>query len=182
LALDGDSCLCTWLDSKCTSGLVEYCLDHDRTVAAAQKVYEAGYPVYVLGVGNSVDWANTMNAIALAGGTQEYHPVTDPEKLLSEMAAITGSVTSCDFVIDWDSLPDDASTDKSKVNFYCKDKADALRSADNLIGYDEGCAADKGWKWDGGKVVFCQNACARLKAGDCAVVEATFGCDSGPVL
>lgn len=178
MALDGAQCPCTWLDSKCTSGLVEYCLDDARTVAAAGNAWQSGYPVYVLGVGNSVEWEPTMNAIAAAGGTQEYHPVTDPDKLLSVLASITGSIVSCEFAIDWSSLPANASTDKSKVNFYCKDAPDSALTQDNLIGFDENCAAGTGWKWEGDNAVFCPIACDRLKSGACHSIQATFGCDS----
>lgn len=182
--LDEQTCTCTVAESRCQSqGHVEYCLDDDRTVDAAKSVAETGYPVYVLGVGDSVDWEATMNAMAAAGKTGSYYPVTDPEKLVETMSAIAGAVSSCDFQVDWSSLPAEASKDPAKVNFYCTAAAGDPLTDENLIGYDPGCADGRGWDWAEDDVAhMCDDMCQKIKSGGCAGVTATFGCNSKEVI
>jgi hypothetical protein len=175
-ALDGATCTCTSTVYACDGG-ANYnlnCLDDANAVAAAQTVHTAGTPVYVVGVGDSLDWQAVMNAIAAAGGTGTYYPAQNATALAAALDAIVGEAMSCDFDIDWDSLPPEASADQSLVNFY----GDGA-----LIPYDEDCSSGEGWMWlDEDTVLFCDQACQDLKGGTWDEVTATFGCESEPVL
>jgi len=154
------------------------CLDDTNTYSAAADLAAAGYKVYVLGIGGSAAWATVMEEIA-DQGDGEYYAVADSTDFLDALQSITGGVVSCEFDLDWDSLEDDASSDPSLVNFYCKEDPSDEIGDDNLVGFDEGCANGGGWDWvDDDTVVFCDGACQDLKDGLCPVVTATFGCES----
>ncbi|MDD5309161.1 MAG: VWA domain-containing protein [Deltaproteobacteria bacterium] len=174
-ALNGSTCPCT--GAQCTGGgdANLNCLDDTRTAQAAAALKTAGYRTFVLGVGNSGSWAPVMQNIATQGGGQ-YFNVTDTGTLITTLQTITGSLVACKFDLDWDAI-DGGADDPSKVNFYCKKKADDPIGPSNLIGYDVGCANNKGWDWvDGDTVMFCDQSCEALKDGTCTVVTATFGC------
>lgn len=66
-------------------------LGAQNSIAAA---FNAGYKVYVLGVGPET--AN-LNTLAVADGTQQYYPALTPDALTAALSAIVGSVTSCTF-------------------------------------------------------------------------------------
>jgi hypothetical protein len=115
-------------------------------------------------------------------GDGEYYAVAEATDFLAALEEITGGVVSCEFDVDWESLSDDASDDPSLVNFYCKEDPGDDIGPDNLIGYDPGCLDGGGWDWiDEDTVIFCEEACQNLKNGLCAVITATFGCDSVPI-
>lgn len=165
----------------CISGL--QCLDDTATVKAARALAESGYPVYVLGMGGSAEWAAVMNAIAAAGGTNSYYAVEDTAHLVEALERLTSEVISCNFNVDWEGLDPEASKDPAKVNFYCKQSADENESLQNLLGFDEGCKKGTGWSWvDGDTVEFCEEACNNLRARGCETVTATFGCATIPVM
>jgi hypothetical protein len=177
-SLDGSTCTCTGTNCILNN---ENCLDDTRTYNAAAALKAAGYTVYVLGIGGSADWSSVMQQIATSGGG-EYYSVTDTANFLDALQEITGTVVSCEFDIDWDSLEDNTSTDPDLVNFYCLIEEDEEPSLDNVLGYDEDCANGSGWDWlDEDTVVFCEEACQMLKDGECPYVTATFGCESIPV-
>lgn len=160
-----------------------HCLDDVETAQAAAELAKAGFPVYVMGLGNVVQWQEVMNAVAAAGQTEHYYRADDPAQFLGRLEEITAKVASCDFKVDWNDLPNSASADPAKVNLYCKEKADDPAAPDNRIGYDDGCDAGKGWTWlDGDRLRLCDGACEALRGGACGAVAATFGCESVPVV
>lgn len=183
-AYEGIECTCTAASNQCNLyNRKQYCLDDTATIAAAAELKETGYPTYVLGVGDSIEWNEVMEEIAKAGGTEKYYPVTDQSELLDTLREITDGLVSCNFKVDWNSLPDDASTDKTKVNFYCKQSEQEKNKEENLIRLDDGCKAGSGWTWvDDSTALFCDDACTKLKSDSCQVVSATFGCDSIPIV
>jgi len=61
---------------------------------AALAAFQAGYKVYVLGVGPET--AN-LTALANQGGTTDYYPALTPDALTAALASIMGSVVSCTF-------------------------------------------------------------------------------------
>jgi hypothetical protein len=178
-ALNGGTCKCT--GTNCSVQNLN-CLDDQRTYDAADALFAAGFPVYVIGVGGSSNWQTVMDQIASHGGTSQYYPAGNAAALLAAMQQITGSIVSCDFDIDWASLPQGTSTDPDLVNFYCKQDKTEPNSDANVIGLDPGCANGNGWDWvDADTIRFCDDACTKLKTGGCPVVTAMFGCVSTPV-
>jgi hypothetical protein len=178
-ALDGATCTCTSTTTTDCSANNQNCLDDAATNAAATALSAAGYPVYVLGIGGSTDWSTVMTTIASSGGG-EYYSVTDTADFLTTLQTITGGMVSCEFDVDWSSL--DSEADPNAVNFYCLTDETDEPGPDNLIGYDEDCASGAGWDWvDTDTVIFCTEACDKLKNGECPLVKATFGCESIPV-
>lgn len=169
-------CTCTW--DNCDVQPLN-CLDDTRTINAAQALNNASIPVFVLGVGDANEWAQVMNDIAAAGGTSSYYSVTDTTQLLATFQVITESVVSCEFELDWDSLPPEASSDPALVNIYCKAEEDEPIGPDNLIGLDVECADGSGWDWvDENRIRLCPGGCDSLTSGDCKIITATFGCES----
>jgi len=166
-------CRCT--TSDCT-GNPEMCLDDQATTSAAAELFQAGYPIYVLSIGSMSQWADVMNAIAASGGTGTFYDAQSSD-FLDTLNTITGKVVSCDYDVDWTTLPPNASTDPSLVNLYCKVKDTDPVSEDNIVKQDKGCANGGGWDWsDQDTVTFCQDACDKLKSGACKIITATFGC------
>jgi hypothetical protein len=172
--LNGSTCTCVTTPSNCDQpGMNLNCLDDLDTYAAAAALNSAGYPVYVIGVGASLDWATVMDEIALQGGTTAYYEAADTSAFVSTLQTIVGDVVSCEFDIDWSDLPDEASQDPNLVNFY---------GDGGLIPYDEDCEDGSGWHWiDSDTVEFCEESCADLKSGTWETVTATFGCESIPI-
>jgi hypothetical protein len=171
-ALDGATCDCITDPPNCDDApnLNLNCLDDDEAYSSAADLYNGGNPVYVIGVGDSIDWNTVMDGIADAGGTTGYYPAEDSSDLVAALQTIVGDIITCEFDIDWTTLPEEASEDQSLVNFY---------GDGEIIEYDEGCADGTGWTWvDDDTVLFCDESCADLKGGTWDTVTATFGCDS----
>jgi hypothetical protein len=61
---------------------------------AATAALNAGYKVYVLGVGPET---TNLTGLAQAGGTNDYYPALTPDALTAALASIMGSVVSCSF-------------------------------------------------------------------------------------
>jgi hypothetical protein len=68
--------------------------DITATQNSIQLAFNAGYKVYVLGVGPET---TNLNALAVAGGTIQYYPALTPQALTDALATIVGSVVSCTF-------------------------------------------------------------------------------------
>ena len=68
--------------------------DLQGTQDAITAAFNAGYKVYVLGVGPET---TNLNALAVAGGTIQYYPALTPDALTAALATIVGSVVSCSF-------------------------------------------------------------------------------------
>jgi hypothetical protein len=179
--LDGDTCTCVSAQgcSASTNGFLN-CLDDVNTNASAKNLYGAGIPIYVLGMGKgSSDWGKQLDAIAAAGGTTEYYGVDKTDEIIETMETITSQILSCEFDIDWDLLPPDASASQELVNFYCKVNETDETDSSNVVGLDDKCSSKTGWNWvDDDTIEFCEGACDSLKNRECTFVTATFGCDS----
>lgn len=182
-SLDPATCRCSVNGvGGCMGQPAWWCLDDANTVAAAADLKAAGYPVYVLGIGDGMEWADVLNDIAAAGGTGEYIPA-DSNQFVEVLLSIVGGIMSCEFDVDWDSLEDDADRNPDKVNFFCKQTVDDPSNSDpvsgNVIPMNPGCPTGAGWSWtDDTQTAFkmCADMCDKLKNGGCPVVSATFGC------
>jgi hypothetical protein len=185
-SLDASTCRCS-VTSGGGGGCQEnwWCLDDANTTQAAAELNAAGYPVYVLGIGDSMEWADVMDAIALAGGTGSYIPA-DSADFEEVLLGIVGGIMSCDFDVDWDSLSDSTAQDPDKVNLYCKQDSSEANNNDltsgNVIPKNDGCAAGNGgWTWADNTdttIHMCDDMCETVKSGGCPVISAAFGCES----
>lgn len=104
-SLDGDTCRCVGTREQCQQYPAN-CLDDTNAVGAAAALQAAGYPVYVLGISGTEDFADVLTAMAQAGGTNDYYPVSSSANLASSIEAIATDVGSCRF--DLSGFPDAA--------------------------------------------------------------------------
>jgi hypothetical protein len=137
-------------------------------VERTEALLAAGIKTITVGYGDNAD-EEALDAIAAAGGTEfdEYLPAVDSEALQDALETVGGSIISCIFEID----EPDASADPDNVNFYFDDE---------VVPYDEDCAAGVGWTWvdppDNTMIEFCEEACNELQGGLVDEVSAKFGC------
>ena len=136
--------------------------DLDGASAAAKAAYDAGYPVYVIGIGPNL---SNLSQIAAAGGTNDYYPVSSPQQLVDAFAAIKQLVASCTFTLG--ATP--ANADLNNLAVYL-DK--------NLLKKDD----PNGWRFGGGQqsVVLQGDACDKLTTGKASTVEVYYGCGEAP--
>lgn len=121
--------------------------------------------------------ADQLNAIAEYGGTPfgEYFLATDQAQLETALDTIAAEVVSCTFAIE---DPGELA-DPDEVNFYFDTDGDGVVSDEDVVGYDEGCAAGVGWTWTSEEhtaITFCAGACEELNSGDVENVVAKWGC------
>jgi hypothetical protein len=162
-------CTCTSTEFSCDD-YPELCLDDVDANNAAEDLLAAGYPVYVLGIGESLGWQSVMDQIAYLGGTGSSHLAESSAEIATHLEVIVCDAVSCKLDVDWESLPEDASEDPGLVNLY---------GDGDVIYYDDGCADGLGWEWvDGDTVKLCEQACQIVTLGGVDSVTATFGCES----
>lgn len=187
-AADVSTCICSpprtsREPGQCTDS--KWCLDDADAVAAAAELFAAGYQVFVLGIGESMEWETVMNAMAQAGGTTEYIR-GESDQLEAQLTDIVGGVLSCDFDVDWAILAENAVADPNLVNLYCKQSAeepnnDDLATGNALPWYDDCATGGAGWMWKDtsySSIRLCPDTCSAIKEGGCPVISATFGCKS----
>jgi Mg-chelatase subunit ChlD len=85
LATDG---LPNCLDSRTISG--------DDLPATAAAIENAGFPVYVVGIGPE-QALMSLEMLSQAGGTGHYLPATSPDELTAALTSIADTVASCTF-------------------------------------------------------------------------------------
>jgi hypothetical protein len=83
--------------------------DMTGTMAAASAAKQAGYPVYVIGIGPNL---SNLDSLAAAGGTGQYHPATSVDELDRALRSVARVVGPCTF------RADEAPTDESLVFVY----------------------------------------------------------------
>ena len=74
--------------------------DATATIAAITTANTAGYPTFVVGIGNVTASTTTLNSMAVAGGeaqtgTTSYYAVADTASLEAALTKIVGMVASC---------------------------------------------------------------------------------------
>jgi hypothetical protein len=128
-----------------------------RAAAAAR---QAGFPVYVVGIGPSV---SNLNELAVAGGTGSYYPATSTNALNTALETIARVVTTtCS--IRANTLP----PDKELVTVYI----DGSLAAQDVT---------NGWMFDPADpsystIVLTGDYCQKVLAGATAEVRINFGC------
>lgn len=95
--------------------------DLSGAASAATAAKNAGFPVYVIGIGPDV---SNLNSLALAGGTHSYYPVTSTSALDDALGAIVKVVSLCTF------KADKAPSNKDLVYVYV-DQQRVARDPDN---------------------------------------------------
>jgi len=130
--------------------------DLPNTLAAIKAAADAGFPVYVVGIGPSV---GNLDSMAQNGGTSTYYPASSPQQLNDALAAISKVVASCSFT---STTPP---PDLSLVYVYV-DKQIVPKDASN------------GWAFgaDNSTIVLHGSVCDAVMAGTSKLVEIVFGC------
>ena len=144
---------------NCAGGNIQN-TDVPGASAAAKAAYDAGFPVYVVGIGPNL---SILTQMASSGGTTDYYPVSSPQQLVDAFAAISQIVASCTFTLS--STPPDI----NNVAVYL-DK--------NLVQKDPA----NGWSFGGGNqtIVLNGTTCDSVKSGTATSVELLFGCPGVP--
>ncbi len=169
--LDPATCTTSRTDGE-PAGTVNVCLDDKEAIAAAKELFDDGYPVYVMGMGQAVQFEAIMNAIAAAGGTEKFYPVTEASQFVSTLDVITGTAITCDFSARWDELEANVSRDPGLVNVY-------REGVEEPIGFSGDCSNRLGWSWTSAEkdtIRLCPEACQKTKTQEWTGVRATFGC------
>jgi hypothetical protein len=130
------------------------------TTAAVATAKNAGFLVYVVGIGPSV---GNLNSLAEAGGTGSYYPATSTDALDTALAKIAKVATST-CVFKANTLP----PDKDLVTVYVDAK---------LVAQD----GSNGWAFDPSDptystIVLTGAYCQNVLAGATAEIQITFGC------
>jgi len=141
-------------------------------VSVVTDLLDNGIKTIVIGFGSGAD-PTQLNVIASNGGTayDTYVDADDGPELQAMFEEIAAAVVSCTFAVDEPA----ATADPDNVNFFFDEE---------VIPWDPDCEAGVGWTWTDDthtEVLFCDEACAQLQAGDIDDVSAVFGCPSIPV-
>ena len=142
-----------------------------RAILLDEILDDAGGPKVAADILNRTDTSTEVKMMT-------YLDAQDPAALEGALGEIAASVVGCQFSL---GEIDEMEVGLDEVNFYFDG---------NVVGYDENCAAGKGWSWYSTaalevrniKVVeFCTAACDRLNSGEVAEITAAVGCARQPV-
>lgn len=133
--------------------------DVEGASAAAAAAKDAGFPVYVVGIGPNL---GNLTRIAESGGTTNYYQVTSPEQLVDALSKISKSIGSCEF------KSDEEPPDPENVAVYVNKE---------LIEKN----ADQGWKYGDTwrDIKLTGSYCEAINAGEDTNVQILFGCPGG---
>jgi hypothetical protein len=141
------------------------CLDAQPTVDAVAALAAAGIPVYVVGVPGSQPYADVLDQLAVAGGTQrgsepQYYAVdsTDEAVLFAAMSKIAAKIAgTCSLTLN------QAPPDPSLINVFLDGKVLPQSGAN-------------GWTLDGAVVTILGASCDAITGGDVIDVRVVAGC------
>jgi hypothetical protein len=130
--------------------------DVQGTIDAITAAKNAGFSVYVVGIGPSV---GNLDNFAEAGGTSKYFPATSPQDLAQALSDISKAVATCNFTLS------KTPPDPSNVAVYL-DK--------NLVPKD----AANGWSFGANSqsVVLNGSTCDKVMSSASSTVQVLFGC------
>ncbi len=134
--------------------------DTAGTTTAITAAFNAGYKVYVIGIGPSV---GNLDSFALAGGTEHYYPATSAADLASALATISKAVSSCNFEMS------QSPPDPNNVAVYLDG---ALVSKDSTNGWSFGSSSQT--------VILNGTPCNQITSGASTKVQVLFGCPGQP--
>jgi hypothetical protein len=142
--------------------------DSAGAVMAVTAAAAAGFPVFVVGVGNT-GAEDTLNMLATAGGrpqagAQKYFPVASTADLVSVLKTIGGQITSCSFGLG------QAPPDPTNVGVYADGdpKKKIPRDPTHTNGWDYGAGMRS--------VVLYGTACDNVKNMVTKTIQAIYGC------
>ncbi len=134
----------------------------DKSVNAITALFNAGIPTFVLGFGSGVD-GNTLQAMANAGGQNQYYAADSPVQLAAALAAITSNVAlpECEFSLG------EVPADPTRLRLYFDD-VEVARSSLHT----------DGWDWDEvtNVLTIYGAACEELQSGTVDVTRVDYGC------
>lgn len=144
------------------------CLDDARTIAQVESLAEAGIGTFVVGIPGSGEYAQVLDALAVAGGhsasatSPQYFEVTDAQELTATLVSITTNLVKiCEFQLDR------TPPDPNKVNVFI----------DGEVVPQEG---DDGWEYDNSTnpptIIIKGETCEQLKTEGAENVTFEFGC------
>ena len=156
-----------------TDGLPSDCgSDLTNATAAAQAAADAGFPVYVLGLGD----INGLNSLAQAGGTGQALSA-DPtmvDLVVAAMNEIRGLALPCDYAI-----PAGGENMKGYINLVYDDGAGNTGTILNVPDASSCDPTTGGWYFDqaGTRIVACDQSCTSFKSsGSAFEVSVVLGC------
>jgi hypothetical protein len=126
------------------------------TIAAIKEAKDAGFLVYVIGIGPSV---GNLDNFAAAGGTSKYFPASSPDELTAAFASISKAVVSCTFAL--------AKTPPDPNNV-------AVYLDTNLVSKDSA----NGWSFGANStsIILNGSTCEKITSGAAKTVRVLFGC------
>jgi hypothetical protein len=131
------------------------------TVDAITAAKNAGFMVYVIGIGPQAALTN-LQSFAVAGGTTNYYPATSSQALADAFSTISKAVTTCTFAL--------AQTPPDPNNI-------AVYLDTSLLAKDP----TNGWSLSGTQtIVLNGTACDAITSGTATQVRVLFGCPGGP--
>jgi len=131
--------------------------DVPGTKAAITAAKDAGYPVYVIGIGPSV---GNLDSFAEAGGTDKSYSATSPQALADALSAISQVVANCSFTL-----------------------TTAPEGTNNIAVYLDGnIAPSTDWTYTASSqtVTLTGSSCDAIKNGTSKTVQVYFGCGEAP--
>lgn len=135
-------------------------IDVTGATTASKTAFDAGFSVYVIGIGPSVD---TLTQLAKAGGTTDFYPATSSQQLSDALSAISKKVGSCSFTAT--QTPPDSGNIAVYVN-------------KQQIAQDP----NEGWTFGASPqdIVLKGSYCDKITAGEDTNVQILFGCPGSP--
>ena len=130
--------------------------DVEGAVTAAQAANDAGFKVYVIGIGPNL---SNLTQIAKAGGTNDYYPVSSPEQLTEVLSSISKFVGSCTYT-----SPTEPPDPENVAVYVNKQRIEQ--------------SADDGWTYGGTtqEIILTGSYCEQITAGEETSVRILFGC------
>jgi hypothetical protein len=134
--------------------------DVPGATSASKAAFDAGFPVYVIGIGPSV---STLTQLAQAGGTTDFYPATSSQQLSDALSAISKKVGSCLFTAT------QAPPDSGNIAVYVNKQQ---------IAQDP----NEGWTYGASpqEIVLKGSYCDKITAGEDTNVQILFGCPGAP--
>jgi hypothetical protein len=163
------------------NAFVPGCPDNDvaHVTAAAKAAFEGtpSIPVYVVGVGPSLD---KLNEVAAAGGTgaammvNVSDPATTKNEITSALGKIRTQTVSCEFSIP--PAPAGQQLDPFAVNVVLTHSDGSQK----VLSYSKSCGDADGWQYDNPsaptRITLCSAACDEARASTQGNVSLAFGC------
>jgi uncharacterized protein YegL len=159
-----------------TDGEPTDCGSVQQAATQAGSTKAAGIPVYVIGVGPSLD---NLNAIAAGAGTNNNKAFLVQRNVEVEFAKamqdIKGNALGCSLKMP--EAPMGEKLDPSKVNITFKSNANTVET----VPYSQDCAIESGWKYlpnaaSPESIELCARACDTVKGNDKGQLSVVLGC------